>query len=177
VAVFKGMKIPQNLKRKDSERSLLVVTSKQKAKIFSISSERIELIDEFSVEKPVFSDHENQFKMKGRAIGGSASFEYLGQWIVAQFVKKLREHLKRIEDVDGLFLFVPSTLRNIYMEALPVPLQAKVVHISEGNYLKRSPLDLLRKIKDETTHAAVMPRSRESKKIFDMRTNIPASHG
>jgi hypothetical protein len=161
------MKIPKQIDHFGKERMLLIVASKQRAQLFDVGEGRVEEVDEFKVEKPKFSDHENQFKMKGRAIGGSASYEYISQWIVAEFLKKLKASLKKIKNrkFNTVAICVPSTLHNIILRAFPVALQSKIVHILQGNFTKTPTLEIVGKIDALRRSKTVFPETLQSRKI------------
>jgi len=108
----------------------------------------IERIGICAVKNPKYSDNEGFFRVSGRG-GANASGsvkEFDKQNLQKIFAKTCVAELKRIgkkHEIDELYLFVPSHIKNLLQEALPARLKKILVTIKTGNHHEKHPFEIL----------------------------------
>jgi hypothetical protein len=141
------MKISKELPQFEGEKALVLVTGMEDAKIFVAENGKIEEVDSFKVEKPIYSDREGHFETRkgGKVIGSGSVYEQKDEETVKHFTKELEAKLARFknESITKVFLFSPGYVVSMIRRALPLSLIAKTEGVIKGNYLNSHPFDLL----------------------------------
>jgi hypothetical protein len=131
------MKIPKEFPQFKDEKALIVVAGKQEALIYQAKDGVLERIDEIKVETPHYSDHEGEFRRRGKAgiQQSGASRELRDRDIIRDFIHEMQRHIKGIPvDFSKLYIMVPETLKRIIPNALPTAWKQKVRRVITGNY-------------------------------------------
>ncbi len=71
------------------------------------------------------------------------------------------------KNVDSLYLFAPSFMKNYILDALPTDVRAKVSYIFEGNLYHEHPNVLMERVRVQTEFNHKPEPRGEAKKILD----------
>lgn len=133
------MRIPKNLKHfgRKNEDALLLVTGKQDAVIYKASKGTLEKLDSFKLSTPVYSDNE-----------GIGHHEVQNRDVIRDFIHELVIHLKNMgaDKIPSIYLFTPSYVKNIIMDALPADIRHHIKAVVTGNYYNMAPSELMLKL-------------------------------
>jgi hypothetical protein len=138
-------KLPQFI----NQEALFVVAGKQSATIYTAKDKKMNKIKVIEIPKEKYSDKEGFFKMKGGAsfVSGYVKEEDK-QHTINKFLKKLSEALKEMfteKTYSNIYLFSPKQI-NIE-NVIPISSKQFIKGQYKGNYLKKHPFFLLKKIK------------------------------
>ncbi len=156
------MQIPKQLPQFADEKALFIVSGRLGMEFYLANSGKIKKLQSFHFPKPskLYTDNEGFFlrssgggKNPGVTISGSVR-EPKKQRLRQELYRKLRKHLENIlkkENITRIYLFAPDYLhkeiKTIIKDNLSNKLKKQIRMVIEGNYLKSSPLTLIRKIK------------------------------
>lgn len=149
------MKIPQKLPQFAKKHALLIVSGKQVANLFFASNHGIVQLQEVKMETPKFSDNEGFSTHGPRGRQGSFSgseHEIRESEIVQPFLKELRGAVKKILQeykIKEIYIFMPDYMSRKVPGILTKQMQQLIRKEVIGNYIRFSPLSLLRKITPE----------------------------
>lgn len=138
------MRISKKLPQFGKSAALLVVMGKQVAEFYLAKNREIELLSEFSVESPHYSDRE---------VPASFPYEAMEQKLRQDFNRTLKVRLGRIAksvEPDELYLFVPGYLHAEVVSALPGALKGKLKGVIAGTYYREHPFLLLERLQLQT---------------------------
>lgn len=133
------MRISNKLPQFGKTAALIVVMGKQVAEFYLASDGEIELLHEFSVDGPEYSDREGIFM----------NYDIKGDKIRLDFLRLLKRTLTRIDkerQFDALYLFVPAYIRMEAVGALPASARQRLVGMVTGTYYREHPFSLLTKL-------------------------------
>jgi hypothetical protein len=142
------MKIPKNLQLEDGE-ALLIVSGKQGAAFYHIRGNHIELVDNFKISKPEYTDFEGEFKIRGRGITISSGSikENDDEGLIRSFIRELKQRLSHLRlGISKIYLFAPPQTKNKIQEALPRESKGKIEKVVSGNFSRFHPIQLLERV-------------------------------
>src|SRR3989338_2138196 len=136
--------IPGELRQFTDEVALLVIAAKQEARVFHASNGELELIEEFRISTPHFSDNEAMPQERGKQenlIEHKIHVEYLDRF--AALFRLLAPRFK----LDHVYLFAPTHTADELM-SLMKPIFGSVAYTTiNGIFTKDSPSELLKRIR------------------------------
>lgn len=142
------MNIKKQLPQFTDTTALFIVLGTKEGVFYLAHNGAIETAGECSVETPKYSDNEGFFKMRAkRGIVASGSVREIDKAEMEKsFAKACRKRVSEIEksaQIGEVFLFVPSRIKNLIQETLPVKTQKKIVKIKTGNHHEKHPFEIL----------------------------------
>ncbi len=146
------MKIPSTLIQFKNKTGLILVTGTEEADFFLAQNSMISGVFHFKLEKTKFSDREDSSRRGSVAFETGAITEKIKKAARRDFVKSFKEETKRLsteQKIDLVYLFAPDTIIKELEKALPAVLKKNLVKTYIGNFCKESPLNILKKIKNE----------------------------
>ncbi|HDQ22516.1 MAG TPA: hypothetical protein ENN28_00920 [Candidatus Uhrbacteria bacterium] len=177
------MQIPQELPQFKKEKALLIVSGRLGMDFYLANNSKIKKVKSFRFLNPlkVYTDNEGHFEsrsasIKGVLVSGSvreSQKQRLRQELFRKFKNNLDPIIKK-EKLNKLYLFAPDYLHKkiqiIIKDNLPNNLKKQIKLTIKGNYLKSSPLDLLKMIKNKKEVMAnkkiVKPIKKEAGKLY-----------
>ena len=145
------MKISRTLPQFRHDSALLAVTAKHEAEFYLVHGGNISKTAQIIIPRTQYSDREDYEAKGGLVFESGARIDKESKLIlrslIQEFTKKSRE-LIQTNGIGSIYLFVPKYLGNIVMQALPKAGQA-MTFVIDGNYFKRHPVELLRKIQNK----------------------------
>jgi hypothetical protein len=146
------MRIPFDLPQFKDKRALIIITGKQAADFYIAGDGEMTKISWFVLKTPRYSDREGFFVRSGRGktYSSGAVYETLDDKIKGEFLKKFAHEVKKIlarRSITDIYLFAPSYMKNVIQGAFP---KRDLIFIRVsflGNFSKKHPLFLLKKIK------------------------------
>jgi len=145
------MEISSKLPQFTQKSALIVVASKQEAVFYWASKGVLERARSFLIEKPRYSDREGFFVRTGlgRFFGAGSSYEGVKKKVLQDFHKEYEESIKELSkryNPDLVYFFASPYVVNDVQEELPPQWRGKIKDVFQGNYVKRHPFDLLKRI-------------------------------
>lgn len=140
--------ISEKLPQFTNTGALLIVCGTQDAIIYFAKDGQVEQLEFIEIEKTKYSDNEGFFSSFGRNMVSGASREIDKNDTNKKLVKELESELKNIfqsRKIDEVYIFAPSHIDIVPSLALA---NTKLIKKQlKGNYVKKHPFDLLKKIK------------------------------
>ena len=137
--------IPQELYQFTDEHALLIVAAKQEGRMFRAASGELELLEQFRVETPHYSDNEALPKERGEqgnTVQAKIEHEYLDHFKQAFHALAQVGHFKPTH----LYLFAPKHVAD-ELEAIIKPLFGVLpTKTIVGIFTEESPFELLQRI-------------------------------
>jgi hypothetical protein len=143
------MKIPKTFQKLEDGEVLLIVSGKQGAAFYHLHGESIDLVDNFKIDKPEYTDFEGEFKVRGRGITVSSGSikESDDQGLIRQFLKELKHRFSGLKfAVSKIYLLAPPQTKNKIKAALPAESRDKVEKVVSGNFSRFHPIQLLERV-------------------------------
>ncbi len=167
------MKIPKNSNQFIGHTAWLIVSGSREAVLYKASDGLIEKIDFFEVKTPKGLRDEGVVMRRGgghvidRGTPLEDHKELNRRKAMSDFVSLLKDRLvKNISDKDELYFFVPKFMEGEVLSQLPKKIQKSILIEFSGNYIKKHPLDLIKKINKEISSKKVISTSPEASKIL-----------
>ncbi len=147
------MQISQKLPQFE-KKSLIITAGRRAADIYFAFQGKIEKIDSIKVETPKYSDKEGFFVRmgKGRVWGRGSVLEDQNEETDRKFLKELKEKTEEHtikDEIENIYLFAASHVKKGLPEHLANNIRQRISFVIEGNYIKKHPFDLIKKIKDK----------------------------
>jgi hypothetical protein len=145
------MKISQKLPQFINQKTLLIISANQEAKLYFAQNGSIELLKELKIDNPTYSDREG-FMMRrghGTTYGSGSVYEDNSKAIEKEYLEALNSEINEIDkkkEIDKIYIFVPDNFKNKLEESLHSYLQQKVHSIISGNFISQHPFDILKKL-------------------------------
>ncbi len=172
------MKISSKLPQFSNDPTLFITISKQRAKFLFAENGFIEIVEQFTFEKPKYSDREGHFKQRGErgTYRSGAVYESKKGRIRDETANKLNENIKSVikdYDFSKIYIFAPEHLKNIVSDSIPASSKGKVKKYHFGNYGNNGAQSLVKIINQEINKdsKAVIPTSDEAVKLLKRRDN------
>jgi hypothetical protein len=161
------MKIPRKLEQFDGSKALIVVSGKQEALFYSANKGTIEKLAEIGIPRPRYSDHEGEFKVRGRGltVSSGSPVEFHDYEVIQEFIQECKKRMKEIGEFDEVYIFASEKVKNKIGSCVPSSMKSKVKAVIEGNYFNHRPLELIEKISAANRHEK-MPLDPEAQKIM-----------
>ena len=152
MAPNKILQIPRQLPQFD-RATLIIVTGRQDAIFYRAWQGLLAQLGAFHLPRPRYSDHEGEFKKRGRGIEISygANTEIDKRDSIREFLQAFRQQIKRIPEAAEIIIFAPAILKKVIGQALPSAWQKHLKQIIAGNYHRFYPLEILRKLAQAQT--------------------------
>ena len=164
------MKISDQFERFRNEKAIFIVTSRHDATIYETKNGDLQEIDSFSVHKSEFTDKAGHYKTRvnGDTLRSGSVSDVNDESLYRALTGKLRESLRRIlsTNLQGVFVFTPSTMKSRVISALPENLRIKA-RVVDGNFSHMHPFRLLEKIELHTVPLSIVRTSAEAQKILN----------
>lgn len=134
-----------------TKKTLLLVTSKQDAKAYSIYDREGAELFNFHYDTPEYTDKEGSFDRSGKngqRIGGGETEKDIKGIAYTEFLNELNDQLDAhdLKDIEEIVLFAPEHLLQSTFNHLPKDIQAKVSKEIRGNVIHESLMELVARI-------------------------------
>lgn len=162
------MKIPNNLPQFNDEEVLIIVAGRQDAIFYKAGNGTLFRLDAFKIPTPHYSDHEGEFKKRGRGITLSSGGirELRDEDIIRDFLREFKQRIKKICESSKIYIFAPNQTKNRITCVLPTKWQKKVWKVAEGNYYYCHPLYIIKRISQIEVRSPVLLIDPEAQKIL-----------
>lgn len=167
------MQIPQQYPQFEEKKILICVMGTQEARFILAHKGILSELDQFKIEKPVYSDREGFFMTRafGRIFGSGSVHEPKKQQKFVEFGTELEKKYKKLvisTGPDQLILTYPDYVEQVVKDKLPHSFKDKVRMELKGNFYKEDALEILKKIQSKMEERApAEPISDEAKKILE----------
>jgi hypothetical protein len=174
------MIIPNELPQFIGETALLIVTGTRQAKIYRASNKVLEVIDEYKIPTPQYSDKEGYFQTRSKngVMAAGSVLEDVDDQAKKTFLSELSKHLKqagKIFSSSVVYVFAPSHIKNMVLDKLPSSLRKNVQFIFNGNFYNTTPLAIVGKIQAMADSNKIEFITSEAKKLLDKPHQSPSS--
>lgn len=147
------MKIPRGLPQFQGREALVIVTGTQKTHFYSAENGNLRRVETLIGEKPHYSDREGFFATRGsggRARSGSVlkSIHQITAHDYRLAFKRTVADLYKKHQVAEVWFFGAKRTYKELERALPPKMQEKVRYVEAGNYYKKTPLEIIKKIEE-----------------------------
>lgn len=146
------MKISNNFPVLKKVNALFLVLGKYFAIIYRLRNGEIVEKETITVDKPIYTDKEGRFESRGprgRLQGSGSVYQQKDAYIQKDFLSALSKELKKInKPYDNIYLFAPEHVIKNVEAGLPKLITKKVSHKFIGNFTKKHPTELLKKVKN-----------------------------
>lgn len=168
------MKIPSKLPQFLVKKSLLVVTSRQKAVFYFAYAGDITSIDSIEIPKPHYFDREGFFigRNNNLTFRSGAVYELKDQMIKKELFPVFKDALQKLKNLgfQQIFLFSPNHMITEIKNIIPSFCRDKIAMTFKGNFILFHPIRLLKKIDERLDRKVAKKRNRlaslEEKKIL-----------
>lgn len=165
------MKIPQEYPQFEQKNTLLVVMGTNHGITYYAVDGELDKVDEVRIEEPEYSDNEGLFKRGG---GEQASYGSVLESKKDEYQKRFsKEFYNKIfdfskdKDIEQIYLFCPSTMNHLIEEDWDEKMKNITLAKFDGNYVQKTPVELLEMIKNKRDKDDGSEPQGEAKEILE----------
>lgn len=141
--------VPKKYPSLQENRAMVIVAGRQDAEVYRLKEGSMDKIFSFAVPRPHYSDREGHFEARGKesVFHSGSSRELNTGAIVKEFIREFRKKIRSIhEKFSEVYIFAPNTTKHKLEDALPRAWHDKLSAVIPGNYVGKSPRDIMEKL-------------------------------
>jgi len=170
------MKINEEIKNLNLEKSLLVVMGTHHGIIYTLDSNEVTQVDELRIDTPVYSDNEGM-SQHGGAEGSMSGHvlepkkEHAQESFSRDFAEKVSD-ISQKESIESIYLYSPLESKGLIESDWSNKMKGFIRERFDGNFVSESPMELLTKIEELHGERNKKEPTGEAKELLEKTDHI-----